>query len=212
MEVSSHHRSVQNPVSIFCPWCVLVAPNVACRKAEGSSRQLRSLFPHVVFLQAGAVVFIVYQKQSTDRDFSVSKPGQGICGVRWRSRKSARRAVPRRVTELRRLKKKGETWISHLHLPQWDIVRPGLHQTMASIGHNTHWEGWLCTLALQASQLPLCFFRLCMHTDGCVRLLDLPALPMASQLLCTSGDSRWLCLTKCCACEHSLSLVHIPLY
>lgn len=44
MEISSHPRFVQNPVSIFCPWCVLVAPNVACRKAEGSSRQLRSLF------------------------------------------------------------------------------------------------------------------------------------------------------------------------
>lgn len=138
MEISSHPRFVQNPVSIFCSWCVLVAPNVACRKAEAPAGSSAVCFPRVVFLQAGAVVFIVYQKQSTDRDFSVSKPGQGICGVRWRARKSVRRAVPRRVAELRRLKKKGETWTSHLHLPQWDIVRPGLHQTMASIGHNTH--------------------------------------------------------------------------
>lgn len=184
-----------------------------CRKAEGSSRQLHSLFfPRCLSVSRCSSLYRLSKAEQGQRFQCLQTGSRHLwCAVAAQTQR-ARRAVPRRVAELRRLKKKGETWNSYLHLPQWDIVRPGLHQTMASIGHNTHWEGWLCTLALQASQLPLHFFQLCPHMDRCVQLLALPALPIASQLLCTSGESRWLCSMNCCAREHSLSLFHVLLY
>lgn len=209
MEVSHHHRSVQNPPSVFCSLYVFVAPKWLCRKAAGSRRQRHGLFfPCQLSVNRLSSLYILSKSEQGQRFKCLQTWSRHLwCAVAAQTW-CVRRAIHRRMAELWRLKTKGEAWNSHLYLPQWGIARSGLHQTMASIGHNTHWEGQLCTLALQAVQLPLHLFRLCMHTDVFEYWTCLSP-PMTSHLR-TSDDSGWLCLMKCCICEHSLSLFYIP--